>query len=251
MGDVKTIHRLQVVSLLSKLDTRVVYGGEQYGLSGDGSGVKLLIIDSGVPEHDAIPVDGSPDNRVANFTTSPKNRDLLGYATIVGGILGANGEHIRGMLPQSEIFYAKAIDDHAMGKFDSIIASVLWGIIKGVDVILLPLAHSTDNYALHEAISKAHAANICLVAPVGENNASYPAAYTEVLAVGKTGEIDLPGDDFISCYLENTYAKVNGIACSAATVAGLCALVIEGKNRTKTRVKPSDVYSTVTGLAPR
>lgn len=245
------LHRIQIDAVIKKLDDKVSHAVEPYGLAGKGKGIKILIVDSGVPDHPAIPKTVG-EGCSANFTVSPTDRDFVGHATAIAGIIGADNDMMQGLASEAELYYAKAVDDHSEAKFDAVIASVLWGIIKSVNIILISATSNVDNSQLHEAIVKANEANICVIAPMGlDGEGKYPASYPQVLSVGMidgVGKVNLPANGIISTYISQSYAKISGITCATATAAGLCAVALENRIKSKLRARPEDVYDTVQKL---
>jgi minor extracellular protease Epr len=259
-----SLHRLHVDSVLSKFAEPKIISPLPFGLKGTGRGVKILLVDSGVPDHDAIiNVGGDRETRSVNFTNSPTVRDMVGHSTVVAGIIGANDpEQLVGVAPDAEFFFAKAVDDRASTRLDAIIASLLWGLIKEVDLIVLPFSSDMDSLMVHDVIRKAFDAGICVIAPTGKDSkTSYPAVYNQCLAIGSvchlstrfsaTGDIDICGEGVPSCYLEQTFVTTTGTTCSTAIAAGLTAIAIENGSRALKRPRPIDIYEQMMGLNKR
>lgn len=232
---------IQVHDLMSQSPSPVCYKPKEFCqfLDGTGKEVSICIVNSGVPDHEAILNIAAG----ANFTSSISERDFVGISTVVSGIVSANKpEVITGIAPDSMLFFAKAIDDKSQVKVDSIVASVLWGIIKNVDIIFVPVRFQHDTNALHDAVTKAYESGICIVAPAGESETQvFPASYDEVLSVGKFGDIDIEHSQLLSTYIDQTYAHVSGQLCSASIVTGMCSVLLEMK-ASETRRKPKNIY---------
>lgn len=251
------LHRMKIGALQKKLTHRVCHSAEKYGLSGTGRGIKILVIDSGIPDHLAI--NGADTAPSVNFTNTSSDRDLIGHSTIISGIIAANDKSLFGVAPDSQLYFAKAVDDHANAKYDAVIASILWGVIKCVDIIILPMSSDIDSTVLHETIKKAYDAGICIICPTGDAaKTSFPAVYDEVFSVGGLtkgverisveGQANVPCEDVSSCYLEQTYVSASGSACGAAIVAGLCAVYLESMRAQKRKESPSEIYDALMTL---
>jgi subtilisin family serine protease len=119
---INEIKNKKIIDVLTKTS---IYSPEEYGISAQytGEGVKILIIDSGCPEHKDIDVLGEKQDFISNEN---KPNDETGHGTIMAGIISAkNKKTIIGIAPKAEIFYAKATDKYGNGNYNSIVASVL------------------------------------------------------------------------------------------------------------------------------
>jgi subtilisin family serine protease len=254
-------------NLLSHLDETCRYSGHSFGLPASltGNGVSICIIDSGQPDHPDIkdPID------VADFRPEPKDKiDRHGHATMIGGILSSNNPRaVKGICPNADIMYAKVIDSSGECSHKSVVAAVLWGIIKRVDIILISLGSTGDYPVLRDALAKAERESICIVAAdsnVGE--VEYPASYPSVLSVGKskkykrrksfkytkkTGvEMILPDYPMYTTYLGGKYTTASGTSLNAAISVGLLALLMEKHINSSTPMpNPQSLYSEVGSLS--
>jgi hypothetical protein len=121
---------------------------------------------------------------------------------------------------------------------------IAWATGHGAKVICMAFAGADDNAAERRAIEQAQAADIVLVAGVGNRPEStavgYPAAYTGVIAaagvdrqgnhadVSVTGAqvaLAAPGVDIVSSNPGGKYGKGVGTSAATAIIAGVAALV--------------------------
>jgi len=241
--------------VLKKLASPVHHCAKSFGfdLAGDGKGIKIAIIDTGLPDHLALPNISDSVNLADGVSVS----DMLGQATILAGLIGASEEKsITGISPEVELYFSKVCDDNGKVSIESFMASILWSIIKGVDIIALSMTTEINNEIFHSTIKKAVQSGICLVAPAGVPGiATYPAAYPEVLSVGcltqkgdlasfsVKGQINIIGTSLCSTYVSQTYCVSSGAANSVAIAAGLCALILS-----KEKVEPQKVYDKLVQL---
>ena len=233
-------NRISLDAILPKIATPVKYTPEYIGFESigeSGKGVKICVIDSGLPNHSAIVNIGD----AINFSNSDNARDMIGHSSLISGLLVANNPpDIVGIVPDAKVYYAKMIDDKCRVKFDAFVAAILWAVIKKVDIIVIPMSTDIDSQALKDAIGKANDSGICVVASSGHGDKeAFPAKYPNVLSVGSLdknhklakysakGDINLVGDTLQSTYIEQTYAVVSGTSVSTALAAGLCARAIE------------------------
>lgn len=230
-----------------------------------GFGIKICVIDSGYPSHSDISVD---TNNTVDFTQSSNGaKDVHGHATCVSGILSANNNKtIRGIVPACETFFAKAISDNGDGEYGSIIGSILWCVVKKIDIIVMAFGSEFFHPTLHDAVKKAYESNICLIASSGNHavqtkDADYPARFPEVLCTGYSS--DLKGDKIVTTndefpsilipyqplettFLDNKYINISGTSCFAPVVAGLSALVLENHRKTQNKISsPRNIYQEV------
>ncbi len=249
-------------NVIKQPKSRIIYNPVYFGLShidGDGAGVKICIIDTGYPSHADLGKVGM--THVVDFTSSPdKAKDVHGHSTAVSAVIKANGENMIGIAPASEIFYAKALGEYGVGQHDAIQASVLYAIIKKVDIIVLSCGSESCHPVLHEVIKKAYNSNICIFAASGNisgktKDANYPARFTEVLSVGygkkhntSTPSAHLNIKHLESAFLDNTYIKMSGTSILTPVVVGVAALLIQNRRKSNNPIKPIEIYKELSNL---
>jgi len=232
---------------------------------GTGKFVRVCIIDSGVPVHKDILTD---DFKSKNFTNSGSVKDVYGHSTSISGIIAANGKNgIKGFAPETDLFYAKSLlDSDGEGDFDSIIQSLLWAIVRDVDIILMSFGSANNHEGLHDAIKKVYKHGISMFAACGNctirtKDADFPARYDEVFSVGysnsincnevikvqgKTKGIILPSQDFETTFVDSKFATMFGSSMCAAVVAGVSVLVFQNMRKNGLDVKnPQALYDEI------
>jgi len=256
------IDKLKSRKVIDKLPETIVYSPEDYNISAKytGEGTKILIIDSGTPEHKDIKI-----NEESQDFASDKDDviDNTGHATIISGLIAANNKRsIIGIAPNSTVLYAKAIDEKNNSNYNSIVSSILWGIVKDVDIIIMALGSQYDYKILHDAIKKAHQSGICIFAAAGnhlnkeDSEVNYPARYPEVYSVGNLTrskkintrilekvDFSIKNKNVISTYLKDKYIQASGSSISTAIITGLASLLIEKNKKTNKNDMPKKVYS--------
>lgn len=241
-----------------------------------GSGVTVAVLDTGVvTDHpDLKDVTVGPD-----FTGHDLSSDSDGYGihgTMMAGIVAASGhgvEHtggVMGVAPEAEILAIRITAEPDGPDRDSVdpgalAAGIRYAVDEGAQVICLPLAGAEfsvqANEADQEAIAYAVNHGVVVVAsggPLGE--ASYPAAYPGVLAVGSVGPdgslsefssrgdhiaVTAPGEEITVVDPDGGYTTVSGSDAAAAFVAGVAAL-IRGEFP---QLKPEQVVEAITSGA--
>ena len=173
-------------------------------VSGDGTGVVLCIVDSGIDP-------GHPDLQKMNLIgwydaigdlDSPY--DDQGHGTAMAGIVVAQ-DGLTGNAPGVSLLVAKAIDDQGVGNDDQIADSVDWCVASQADVISLSLGgaqgfgsglFTTD--ALEAAVEDAIDQGVFVVAAAGndgeddDGDVESPGSVEDVICVGgvtRTGAI--------------------------------------------------------------
>lgn len=211
-----------------------------------GKGIRIGICDTGKPVHEDL--DGAIV-AAKDFTGSASGVvDRQGHSTHVCAIIGArqNDKGVVGVGPEDELVAAKVLGDDGSGSSQSVSNGVSWCVDQGCDVINLSLGSSQPDPVIRKAIQYARSKGVFVVAAggnsgPGENTVDYPGQWPEVIAVGAINkllelakfssrgpQIDVaaPGQDILSAYLNNTYAKLSGTSMAAPFVAGCVGLIL-------------------------
>jgi subtilisin family serine protease len=166
--------------------------------SGDGSGVAVAIIDSGV-ERDHPAVGGSlvrsvvvepgetPDDDPV-VRDDPDSLDVVGHGTACAGI-------IHSIAPGAELVSVRVLNAENRGKGSIFAAGLDWAISEGATVMNLSLSSKSDALfpIFHELADRAYFAGSILVCAA--NNVpgnSYPSLFASVVSVASH---DLPDGD--------------------------------------------------------
>ncbi len=154
---------------------------------GDGAGVTVAIIDSGVePDHPAIggkllrsmkvelDAEGEP-----NVVEDEDRIDVVGHGTACAGI-------IHSLAPAAEFISVRVLGPDNRGKGVVFAAGLDWAIENGASVVNLSLSSKSDALfgIFHELADDAYFANVLLVSAA--NNVpgkSYPSLFASVVSV--------------------------------------------------------------------
>jgi thermitase len=219
-----------------------------WGVTRGSSSIRIAILDTGI---DAGHHDINPKVVASrNFTTSRTVSDRNGHGTHVAGIAAAvtnNARGVAGMGFDSVLMNAKVLGDNGIGTWSWVASGIIWAADNGANVINMSFGGTSHSTAVEDAVNYAWGRNVVLVAAAGNNNSSalmYPAAYTNVIAVGATDHNDArasfsnfgtwvdmaaPGVDILSTLhrlgRRDRYTWKSGTSMSSPFVAGLAGLV--------------------------
>lgn len=115
----------------------------------------------------------------------------VSHGTMVAGIIAAqgnNGEGVVGVTWRAQIMPLKALNDRGEGKISDVIRAIDYATNNGANIINLSFMSLSYSEALQEAIARAHAAGVIIVAAAGNESAGgngynidetpvYPACY--------------------------------------------------------------------------
>jgi len=245
-------------SIVKDFPAKVEHSASSYGynIKGSGTGIKVAILDTGKTDHLAI----KEIKDSINFSSSHTVYDTTGQSTIVSGIIAGNNDKILGIAPGVDLYYAKIIDDDGKVEIDAFVSSVLWAIIKQVDVIVVSMTTDISSDIFNLTIEKATKNNICVVCSAGHKGYThYPAAYPSVLSVGAlsqngkianfslNGAVNEVGTSICSTYLKQTYCVASGSSIATAIIGGATALVLK-KMKSQESFDLAKVYGEIKSL---
>lgn len=192
--------------------------------------------------------------------------DTDGHGTHVAGITGAatdNGRGIAGACPDCGLMIAKT-DRGGFISGDALIRGINWAVNNDADVINISIAGEGAIAAEQEAVERATAAGITVIAAAGNEKTNvrhYPAAYPDVLGISAStrqdtrasysnfgGWIDLaaPGEAYST--VPGAYATKNGTSMASPMVAGVAGM-LAGEDLNRSQIQ-SRLISTATDIGP-
>jgi thermitase len=126
-----------------------------------------------------------------NFTNSKTDQDVNGHGTHIAGIIAAdrnNGIGITGAAPNAKLLNVKIAEDSGTVWASNVAKGVIWATDRGARVINMSLAVPSKFQPLEEAIKYAWSHGVVVVAAAGNGikSTTYPAAYSNVIAVAAT-----------------------------------------------------------------
>jgi len=209
-----------------------------------GGGVKVVVLDSGVPNHVDLQVQGG-ESFVPGYS-----EDKNGHATHVGGIIAAianNGMGVAGISPDCEDYYGAVLGASGSGSFQGIVDGIRWAVDEvGAQVINMSLGIAAGypiSTELEEACNYARNQGVAVICAAGNEagGVGQPACYDSTIAVAavnsrmeharfsNTGsEVTLAagGVDVYSTYLNNGYAKLSGTSMASPALTGVATRIL-------------------------
>lgn len=216
-----------------------------------GADITIAILDTGVsdshPELKGRVLDGYDF-----YNNRPDAGDDEGHGTYTAGVAAAegnNGVGIAGVCWSCKILPVKVLGSRGDGDDATIAQGIRWAADQGARIISMSLGGTVDTQVLREAVDYARSRNVLVIAASGNgqargNRPSYPAAYSDVLAVSATDgsdtvtgfsttgdfvDISAPGVGVWSTVWTpsgDSYAAANGTSAACPYVAGAAALIL-------------------------
>ena len=185
-----------------------------------------------------------------SYATLVDSKDLppgFGHGTMIAGL-------IRLVAPAATIMPLRAFDGMGQGDIGNIVDAIYWAVDNGAQVINMSFSTSTYSPELLQAINHASLKKVVCITSAG-NAASphltYPAAFSNVLGVASTDQLDVksdftsygsgfvslaaPGEALITTFPGGLYAAAWGTSFSAALVSGATALTHAYKDYAKVK----------------
>ncbi|MEV5212202.1 S8 family serine peptidase [Micromonospora sp. NPDC053740] len=211
-----------------------------------GEGVIVAVPDTGVDPHPDLARNLLKGTDTVAGGSGDGRQDPNSHGTSMAGLIAAHGRGkssgALGIAPKSKILPIKAASADNFGEADDLAAAVEYAIANSAQVISIS-SGGASTPRLVRAIKSALAANIIVVASVGNSPHSptaYPASEEGVIAVGgvdRAGQhaaisvtgpnIDVvaPAVDIYSTSYDGKYSKGTGTSSATAIVAGAAALI--------------------------
>lgn len=193
----------------------------------DGDENKYTYFEEETPEEEEQPEE-SPDD------------EEDGECTLLD-ILDSGYEWNQGVNPKVDLISAKILDEENETTVERVVKAIDWAIEEDADIISMSFGMKESSSKLHKAIKKAEDAGILMIASAGnEKEIEYPAAYSEVMAVGavdsmaekaeesaqgKEIEVVAPGEFILSRGAFNSMQIFSGTSMAVPHVTGLASLL--------------------------
>ncbi|WP_323675499.1 S8 family serine peptidase [Halorubellus sp. PRR65] len=194
------------------------------------------------------------------------------HGTHVAGIASATTDNTTGVagISNSTLLSGRALSEQGSGSTADIAEAVRWAADQGADIINMSLGGGGYTDTMKNAVSYAvsnGALPICAAGNDGSSSVSYPAAYSECVAVsavdsneelasfsqyGDKCDVAAPGVDILSTWTEDKasyggkYNKISGTSMACPAASGVAALGLAadsslGPNELRNRLKNTAV----------
>jgi subtilisin family serine protease len=244
-------------NIIKDIQDSIEYSPNAFGLTGDltGKNVKIAIIGTGLPVNRYVKNFADFDTLVENVN-SPY--DSIGHSTILAGFLGGSSGRVKGMVPNSVIYNIKAFGEDLYASPSTITASVLWCIIKDVNIIIIPFELDFSYRPLCDALKKANNEGVFILTVPSDWQEEYPITMPikgiknskpfKLLSSSSSDNgyigVSLPIKSCISLYSKNWYIKASTNFTSLGLAAGVFAALIE-KNKKTAKKKHNKIDSAI------
>jgi thermitase len=157
-----------------------------------GGSVKVAVLDTGVTK--AGDLTGAVLGGWNYVGNSSNTTDDYGHGTMVASIIASRGNNNAGMAGgcwDCRILPVKVLDNRGGGYDSTIAKGVIYAADKGATIINMSLGGSGYSKTLSEAVAYANRKGVLVVAAAGNagnTTKMYPAALTDVVAVGATAK---------------------------------------------------------------
>lgn len=208
--------------------------------------VVVAVIDSGICAH--VDLAGRV---LAGYDFVDKDddpTDTFGHGCGVAGVIAANtdnGVGMAGAAPNTQILPLRVLDERGLGTYANVAQAMVYAVDHGADIINVSLGGTADSQLLRHAVEYAVSRGVMIIAAAGNSGqagALYPAAYSDVVAVGAVDEalkparfsnygaaIDVwgPGSNILSLAATADYALFNGTSFAAPYVSAVAAIELQ------------------------
>ena len=202
MGVAGQTQKLNLPGVNTPWGIKAVRAIEAWKDSNAGQGTRVLVLDTGIDkDHPALAPNFEQGKDFTGDGGTPYPFvDIVGHGTHVAGTIAAALDPVTGftgVAPKAKLLAGRVCSPKGCSNV-SIAQGINWGINEKVDLISMSLGGSMSTPAERNAIKKAIAAGVTVVAASGNNGSnrvSYPAALPDVIAVGAI-DPDLKKADF-------------------------------------------------------
>lgn len=257
---------VKINNTIKQLDTPEIYTARSFGLSTEYTGKKVSIgiIGTGIPIHPDVG-DFADVAALDDTIDSPDDHD--GYSTMLTGILTSKNKHgVIGICPDANIFHIKMFESSSdVVTLDTLIASVLWCLIKNIDVLVMPVLVKKMVPQLEETLEKAYNDNLCMLAYGSRNNLLRHCQYVMPVinstrkscraisvSIRESGiSFKDPKGSRYTTYANGLFVKAPISIIAVGVLSGLCANLIEMISLKKKTYHPNDIFSALSTMTKK
>ncbi len=199
-----------------------------------GEGVRVVVLDTGHPEHKDIDVFKSID------FTGEGREDQNGHSTWCCGNIAAS-EGFLGLAPKCKLYTAKILANNGSGDWSWMKKGLEWALEEHIQIVNISAGGNYSGDKIQPILKELNKRGVLVVCAAGNENAPliFPANSSDTLAVGAIDKYDKraafsnfgprlivvsPGVDLLGCWLNNGYSKLSGTSMAAPGAVGILAL---------------------------
>jgi len=225
-----------------KTNKPIVYSGDMFGIKNGatGKGIEIAIVGTGLPSYQGFTTLHDFDVMI-DGTTTDSPYDDVGCGTALAGFVASNGScGIYGLAKDTKILSLKSFTKKRKINPSIIVASLLWGIIKDVNIIVMPFEIDIEYQPILSVVKKTFDRKIIILSvnsPLYENcNEIFPVIpcpKKDKYGIDLQGHkvfITLPIKKQITAYGDKSFVSVNRQIASLGLAAGVMSLLLE-KNK--------------------
>lgn len=208
---------------------------------GDGQGILVAVLDSGVLAH---PQFDDVDVVRLDLADGVRTGPGVAHGTSVASIISGR----EGIAPKAELMSIRVLDGAGAGNSFQVAEGIIQAVDRGAQVINMSLGVYEDAALLRQAVRYAHDQGVIMVAAAGNDGfdrMSFPAAYSEVLAVtavdatglqarfpNQSAAIDFaaPGVGILAAGEDEGTLLFSGTSAAAPFVTGSLVSLISGED---------------------
>ena len=210
--------------------------------AGNGAGVVVAILDSGIGLHPQL-----EEVEIVDFDLSGEGISGPGsdHGTAVASIVAGS----EGVAPEAELMVMRVLDADGEGSSFTVAQGLVEAVDRGAQIINMSLGVYQDTPVLREAVQYAASRGVLMVAAAGNDAVDvlpFPAAYDEVLAVtavdalgqqalfpNQSMQIDFaaPGVGVLTAEGADGVSSFSGTSAAAPFVTGTLAALMSGNAR--------------------
>jgi len=257
--------------IIPNLKSEIIYKPQDFGFSTDAcdtTRVKIGVVDSGAINSKNYKFSKSHSRRrsISFLEENSGVYDQTGHSTAVSGIIVGSGlGGLTGLAPHASMYFARCLDEENNGELSALMSSLLWCMIKKVDIVVISLGLRYKSRLLHDIIKKLYENNICIFASSGNDlgstkDAEFPARFDEAFACGtgsssscsdrsstkkKKYYLNLKNEKIMSLGLNDGFISFSGSSSVSPIVAGVACHIIESYKRKKAKYSVNDVYASL------
>jgi subtilisin len=164
------------------------------GPGGDGAGVKVGVIDTGVAAHPDLTIAGGFNAVTGEQPSDFGDNGTGGHGTHVAGIIAAQGQPpvgVTGLAPGVELQAYRVFGRNSDGASNfAIVKAIDRAVTDGCDLINMSLGGGPPDEATHDAIADARAKGTLVIVAAGNDEGgpvSFPASDSSSIAVSAMG----------------------------------------------------------------